>query len=371
MLDSSDEIFLLEADSVRSLPVRPMRTGLFGKTLEDALQTLLQRHPEVIPGKQIDASDSDPPKFVLLRREMPIGSWSLDHLFVDQKAVLTLVETKLIQNPEARREVIGQAIEYAANAANLWSNGVARQKATDFWSAQEKSLDEFLAKEFGEDLDIDAFWNSVEDDLKRGKIRLMIAADELRPEVRRMIEYLNEEMRNAEVLGLELKCYGEDSGSLVLVPRIVGQTQQVADRKASDLLPIAWSLDRLRTTFDEFPDEDLGKRLRKALDWAEERRFFMETKGKTPQFGLRGRGGKKIGSFNHNGTVYLFIAESQYIGDSADRDQLVSDLKQLQMLEENLDLESVVHGRNLARNIKELSEEQFDKFLEVFAKYCG
>jgi hypothetical protein len=59
-----------------------MRVGLFGKTLEDALQTLLERCHQVIPGKQIDAASVDSPRFVLLRREMPIGAWSLDHLFV-------------------------------------------------------------------------------------------------------------------------------------------------------------------------------------------------------------------------------------------------------------------------------------------------
>jgi hypothetical protein len=83
-----------------------MREGLIGKTLEGALQTFLEKYPQIIPGKQIDPSTEDPPRFILLRREMPIGGWSLDHLYVDQRGILTLVETKLFQNPESRREVI-------------------------------------------------------------------------------------------------------------------------------------------------------------------------------------------------------------------------------------------------------------------------
>ena len=95
MQTQSDEVFLLDAEQLSPLPARPMRAGLFGKTLEDALQTLLQKYPEIIPGKQIDPGSDDPPRFVLLRREMPLGGWSLDHLYVDQRAILTLVETKL------------------------------------------------------------------------------------------------------------------------------------------------------------------------------------------------------------------------------------------------------------------------------------
>jgi hypothetical protein len=53
---------------MESMLERPMREGLFGKKLEDAHQTLMEKHPEVIPGKQIVAPEQDPPRFFLLRR---------------------------------------------------------------------------------------------------------------------------------------------------------------------------------------------------------------------------------------------------------------------------------------------------------------
>ena len=112
----SDEIFSLNGENLVRVPSRDMREGILGKTLEDALQTLLENYLELIPGSQINFSSEEPPRFALLRREMPVASWSLDHLYVDQYGVLTLVETKLLQNPEAGRDVIGQITEYAANA---------------------------------------------------------------------------------------------------------------------------------------------------------------------------------------------------------------------------------------------------------------
>ena len=82
-MSNSDEIFRIENGSCDALPARSMREGFLGKSLEDALQALLEENPNLIPGKQIAPSSELPPKFVLLRREMPISGWSLDHLFVD------------------------------------------------------------------------------------------------------------------------------------------------------------------------------------------------------------------------------------------------------------------------------------------------
>ena len=101
------------------MPVRPMRVGLFGTTLEDAFQNFLEWYPENAPGKQIRPGAEDSPRSVLLRCEAPIVCCSLDQSLVDQFGALTLVECELLANPESRGEVIGQNIEYAENAVQL------------------------------------------------------------------------------------------------------------------------------------------------------------------------------------------------------------------------------------------------------------
>ena len=218
------------------------------RSYEPALQSLLQNYPELIPGKQIEPDSDDPPRFVLLRREMPVSGMSLDHLFVDQRGILTLVEAKLMQNPELRvRDVIGQIIEYAANAFDLWASGAARQYAAEYWNRQGSELDDVLIEAFGEEIEIEGFWDLVESNLRQGQIRMIIAADELRPEVRRMIEYLNSEMQNAEVLGLELKCYGSDADSVVMVPTISGRSETSRRAKTG-------SVTRNKTTPEELLD---------------------------------------------------------------------------------------------------------------------
>ena len=65
---------------------------------EDVLQTLIEKYPNLLAGEQVDGT---PRRWLLVKRESGVpaqaggGSrWSLDHLFVDQDAVPTLVEVK-------------------------------------------------------------------------------------------------------------------------------------------------------------------------------------------------------------------------------------------------------------------------------------
>lgn len=369
MAGETDKVFVLRGGKMRSLPFRPMKAGVLGESLEEALQKLLQEYPEVIPGSQIDPGSDEPPRFVLLRREMPVGSWSLDHLLTDQFGVLTLVETKLLQNPGSRREVIGQVIEYAANAREAWGSGKVRQYAGEYWSRRGKELDQVLLEAFPEN-GLEQFWRMIEDNLQHGRIRLIIAADVIQAEVRRMIEYLNSEMQNAEVLGLELRVYGDKDDDLILAPRIVGQTQAIADRRLSASQPRVWRATELKSAFAELPEEQ-GSALKRILDWSIENKCFLESKAQSPVFGLAGRGGSRILTVYQDGILYLFFEEHKYPGGVEDRDKLLDALKGLGLFDPSIDPNEVVSGRNSSRKVWELDGSQFNRLLEILSGFCG
>ena len=92
---------------------------------EDVLQELLAKYPNLLAGDQMDGAA--PRQWLLVSREMGVPSeeecgdrWSLDHLFLDQDAIPTLVEVKRSSDTRIRREVIGQMLDYAANAVAYW-----------------------------------------------------------------------------------------------------------------------------------------------------------------------------------------------------------------------------------------------------------
>jgi len=83
---------------------------------------------------------------------------------------------------------------------------------------------------FDDEADLDVFWDRVEKNLANNNIRLIIASDEIRPELRKVIEFLNKDTSTIEILGLELKCYGEGSEFLVSVTTIIVQSQVVPEK---------------------------------------------------------------------------------------------------------------------------------------------
>lgn len=364
-MSNSDEIFKLEQGNCEALPARSMREGLLGKNLEDALQALLEENPNLIPGKQIAPSSDSPPKFVLLRREMPISGWSLDHLFVDQFGVPTLVEAKLIQNPEARRDVIGQIIEYAANASDLWSEGKARSYAEEFYHGNDGDLTESLTTSFGDELDIEDFWQTFDENLREGKIRLIIAGDQIRPEVRRMIEYLNNEMNNAEIFGLEITCYGSNEHSLVIVPRIIGQTQATADRKSDRKDSIKWTADLVDSTLADMEEGTIRKRLMEVFQWAVQHNAFYPSQARALSFSVGNRHGKRQMSFNIEGGGFICLAAPHFNGNHADRDQFFNGIQGIGLINAGEVIDKIKDGRYYARTLDQLADQEFNQLMKL------
>src|SRR5215212_6673021 len=92
---------------------------------EKLLQTWLAKYPALLVANQINAKD--PRRFLLIEQECGVpakeqGSdrWKIDHLFLDQEAVPTIVEVKRSSDTRIRREVVGQMLDYAANAVVYW-----------------------------------------------------------------------------------------------------------------------------------------------------------------------------------------------------------------------------------------------------------
>lgn len=197
---------------------------------EALLQHLLAKYPNLLAGDQMNSDD--PRRWLLVTREMAVpesegsaGRWSLDHLFLDQEAVPTLVEVKRSTDTRIRREVIGQLLDYAANAVVYWPVEKVRALFEGTCESEGTDPDEELAELLGEDGEPEHFWQQVKTNLQAGRIRLVFVADELPPALRRVIEFLNKQMDPTEVLGVEIKQYvGE--GLKTLVPKVIGQSKK-------------------------------------------------------------------------------------------------------------------------------------------------
>lgn len=232
-------IFLIDADQT----LVPMIEAPY--EAEALLQKLLADHPDLLAGEQVDPEN--PRRWLLLRREVGVPSeeggaahWALDHLFVDQDGIPTLIEVKRASNNQIRREVVGQMLDYAANGTLYWSLEKIRAVFEEQYQAIAVDPAVVLEDFLGPNIDAEVFWTKVKTNLQAGKVRLVFVADEIPRELLRIVEFLNEQMDPASVMALEVRQY-LGGGKKTLVPRILGQTVKARENKEPTAAKKLWN----------------------------------------------------------------------------------------------------------------------------------
>ena len=231
----TDSIYLIQGES----DLVEMSQAAYDS--EALLQTLIAKYPNVMAGDQMNPSN--PRRWLLVVREMGVpeeldGSnrWSLDHLFLDQDAIPTLVEVKRSSDTRIRREVVGQMLDYAANAVVYWPVEEIKSRfetrCTLDGEDHAEVLSEFIGDEDGSE---EEFWQKAKTNLQAGRVRLVFVADQIPPTLQRIVEFLNGQMDPAEVLAVELKQF-QGEGMRTLVPRVVGQTAISQAKKAPSVI---------------------------------------------------------------------------------------------------------------------------------------
>ncbi len=220
----TDGLFYLEDSGLVPMRVTPYDA-------ETVLQELIEKHPDLLAGGADVAGN--PRRWLLVKREHPIpdgpqagARFSVDHFFVDQDAVPTLVEVKRSSDTRIRREVVGQMLDYAANGVRYWP---AASLQAAFVATQEAVGADPAASvaELRQDPDctVDSFFAEVETNLHAGRLRLVFVADVVPDELRRIVEFLNEQMSQTDVFAVEVKQYLADGrNDRVIVPTLIGRT---------------------------------------------------------------------------------------------------------------------------------------------------
>ncbi|KAB1187529.1 MULTISPECIES: hypothetical protein [Haloferax] len=207
---------------------------------ESVLQKSLVEYPRLLAGDQMNGQE--PKQWALIGRELSVPDakgggerWSADHLFIDQDGVPTVVEVKRAEDTRIRREVVGQLLDYISHACLYWDGAYLREQFTETCEEHGRSPEQVLTAVVGED-DTGDVWELVEKNLRSRQVRLLFVADDLPSELKRVIEFLNEEFSSVEVFGVEVKQYAGESKT-AFVPRLYGQTEDARSAKSSTTRP--------------------------------------------------------------------------------------------------------------------------------------
>jgi hypothetical protein len=229
---------------------------------ESQMQRLVVDHPEVLPIQELD--DTFTPALPI-GVEVGTSVGPIDALYISPSGGITIVEAKLWRNPEARREVVGQIIDYAT-ALSSWSYEELDSACV---SASGRSLWDLVSDRAGDGLPGGeaGFVDAVARNLQQGRFLLLVVGDGIRGDVERMASYIQTAPRLQFHLALvELRIFTSDDDRVrVVVPSVVARTAEiaravvkvdVADRAQVDVevsVPIDDSRPaRRKLTMDEF-----------------------------------------------------------------------------------------------------------------------
>ena len=178
-----------------------------GSVSEDDLRRLLFRFPETLPIVAIDATYAGA---VPICQELHTPAGFIDALYVNPLGRIILTEFKLWRNPQARREVIGQILDYAKELAS--------------WSYEDLQRQVSIALNQSGNILID----NVTRHLRRGEFLLLIVGDGIQEGVANIVDFVQRHSGLHFNLALvEAALYRDSANHLIVQPRVLARIEIV------------------------------------------------------------------------------------------------------------------------------------------------
>ena len=192
---------------------------------EAFVRDLIHRAPGILPISEIE------PIFEQARAiciELPNPAGFADNLLVTPEGGIVLVECKLQRNLQARREVIAQIMDYAAQLQS-WTfedldSAVRRAELPD--GGKPNGLVESFDQH--EDFDPIRFMDAITRNLRRGRMLLLVVGDGIRESLESLTETIQRHPGFHAALGLiELKVFPLPQGGFIVQPRTLLRTLNI------------------------------------------------------------------------------------------------------------------------------------------------
>lgn len=177
------DFLLLEAAGASAKRASRLPLGDTGGRNEAWLRDLLFTNPDLLPISDIDSSFGP---LLPLCRELRTEAGPLDIAFISPGGRLTLVECKLWRNPEARRKVVAQVLDYA-RAISRWSYSDL-QRQVSVATGKKGNVPFELAQSLNSTLVEHHFADTVVRTMRSGRFLLLIAGDGVREDVGALAE---------------------------------------------------------------------------------------------------------------------------------------------------------------------------------------
>lgn len=321
---------------------------------EDELQRLLTETPTLIPVEEMGGELQGP--LMTVAREASLASGSVDVLCLDQRGRPVIIEAKLRKNPEIRREVVSQALSYAAHLEGMsldeFSETVIRP-----WVEQTTGTDQRTSVEAS--LSLLGYEPAVELEanlaryLEEGDFVMFIVVDEPHKQLRKTVSYVNNHA-DFDIHLVEVGYFRSSDGHEVISPRILDASVTPSGPKGSSSKTFA---EIMETASEEVREVD-----RRLVDLAERNDFEVRMTRATRQ--IRTKDGIQLLGFPPTfEQVGLTLATMRRQGMDEEADEIQAALQAISSREVT-DLEPSVSCADLLAHWDQFETEILPRYVE-------
>ena len=214
---------LIDEDS-NGFDLKRLRLGN-GTFNEAWLQNHVHKHPNILPASEIEPSFRN---LISIAMEVPVSQGFIDNLFLTPDGNIAFAELKLWRNPQARREVVAQCLDYIAGLSGLTYVEFEKACFAGVLNSESprKCLYDFV-REHPDSLTESEFIDSISRNLKKGRILALAAGDGIRSESETLSELLQRHTSAQFTFALVRLAVYECGSAHIIIPSVLVQTQMI------------------------------------------------------------------------------------------------------------------------------------------------
>jgi hypothetical protein len=192
---------------------------------ELTIQKIIFNHPSCLPISDIDEAYNP---VIPVCMELNLGGKYMDAFMVSPNGELTIIETKLWRNPEARRKVVAQILEYAQILATWSYSDLQREVSRNIGRKGNTLYDIAKENDPNQVLEESVFVDAVERNLRRGNFLLLIVGDGIREGAKGIGEFLSSSGNlNFTLAMVELSLFKTQNSEMLVIPKTIVKTVEI------------------------------------------------------------------------------------------------------------------------------------------------
>lgn len=214
---------ILRDETILPLERVPITAGPEAAYNEEFICDLVFRYPQSLPISEIDRAYEG---LVPVCKELSTGAGYLDALYATPNGRLVILEAKLWRNPESRRKVVAQVLDYAKELSS-WSYERLQSEISKSVGRKGNVLYDLVAAAYP-DAEEARFVDEVQQSLRRGRFMLLIVGDGIREGAGAITNFLSTVGTLEFTFGLvEVAIYQHSDVGFLVQPRVIARTVEL------------------------------------------------------------------------------------------------------------------------------------------------